>query len=159
MDTDLDTDLPFAPACPLGVPIPPSDEPKFECYIDDIFGALMEDHYDRGSAVIPLVLALLGRPVTDSESLSREDLMSLKKFVAEALPNERKTILGWLINTRVFTVALPPDKFKAWSQDLQKVLKRGGASRKVLDTLIGRLNHTAYGVPHSRHFLGRLRAA
>ena len=115
LDEDLDPSTPFVPACPLGVPMCPSDDPKFDCYIDDIIGSFLKDHVARGSTVLPLILALLGRPVSDSESLNREDLLSLKKFVAEALPTEKKIILGWLVDTRTFTVSLPPDKFQAWS--------------------------------------------
>ena len=61
MDDDLDPALPFEPASPLDVLLPPSDEPKFDCYIDDILGVMLEEHQARGSAVIPLVIALLGR--------------------------------------------------------------------------------------------------
>ena len=136
MDSDLDLDLPFEPACPLGVPMPPNDDPKFDCYIDDIIVSFLEDQSERGSAVIPLVLALLGRPVTEFESLPRDELISLKKFLAEAFPSEKKIVLGWLVNTRSFRVSMPPNKYRAWSQDLQKVLIRRGAGRKELDTLI-----------------------
>lgn len=58
--------------------------------------------------VIPLVLVLLGRPVSPDESLPRDDLLSIKTFVVEALPSERNSIQGWLVNAQAFSsVDLP----------------------------------------------------
>jgi hypothetical protein len=68
-------------------------------------------------------------------------------------------ILGcWLVDTRVFAVMLPPDKFDSWTQSIDKMLSRGRdpVQAKTLATLIGRLNHASYVILFSGHFTGRL---
>jgi hypothetical protein len=130
--------------------------PKFDCFLDAIFGVMLEGDEARGAAVIPLVLALLGRPLAPNESLPRDVLLSIKKFLAEAKPSERKVILGWLINTRLMLLSLPDDKFTIWSRDLKSTIKHKRATRESLNCLLGRLNHAVVAVPLGRHFLGRL---
>jgi hypothetical protein len=59
--------------------------------------------------------------------------------------------------TRSLIILLPPDKFEAWSSDLQTITRNGTASFGDLDSTVGRLNHAGYSIPLSRHFLNRLR--
>jgi hypothetical protein len=66
-------------------------------------------------------------------------------------------VLGWELNTRILLVVLPFDKFVAWSEDLVTATRERRATCDDLHTLVGRLNHAAYVIPLSRHFLGRLR--
>ena len=69
-------------------------------------------------------------------------------------------ILGWTINTRRMLVSLPDDKFLAWSRELAELRTRTSCPRTELETLVGRLNHTAMVImPDSRHFLSRIRGA
>ena len=75
------------------------DEIERMVFIDNLFSCFLESDMERGCAILPFVLHLLGRPVSETEPLPREDLLSLKKFVAEATPAERKVVLGWLIDT------------------------------------------------------------
>ena len=72
-------------------------------------------------------------------------------------------VLGWLINTRLLIICLPPDKFRAWSNDIRSVLGAQTAnccniSASALDSLIGRLTHASFVVPLATHFLNRLRS-
>jgi len=39
-------------------------------------------------------------PKAESESLARDNMLSIKKFLVEATPGERKLVLGWLVDTR-----------------------------------------------------------
>jgi hypothetical protein len=151
----------FSPAFEMSVPYPDDDEDvRFDCYLDDMFGAFLESRSPKSAAAVPLALHLVSRPaaVSGSESFPRDDFLAISKFLAEALPTESKTILGWIINTRAFTVSLPVDKHKAWSQSLSDLLGRATprVSREEIERLIGRLNHAAYVIPLSRHFLDRL---
>ena len=134
--------------------------PMFDCYLDDLFGVSRERDRARLEAVIPLVLHLIGRPVEEgvTESMPRDALIAVSKFLAEARASEIKTILGWEVNTRHMTVSLPPDKHRAWTSEIQSMWTRPGrrATAKELESTIGRLSHAAYVVPNSRHFLGRL---
>ncbi|KAI2510458.1 hypothetical protein MHU86_3878 [Fragilaria crotonensis] len=133
---------------------------KFECYLDDLFGVFRDRDVDKAEAALPLALHLVGRPVDERspESFPRDDLLAASKFLAEAKASERKTILGWDVNTRSFKVSLPGDKRRAWVTELRRLRSLPGrrAHAKELETTIGRLNHAAYVVPNSRPFLGRL---
>ena len=91
------------------------------------------------------------------EPISRRNILSLPKLLAEGTPDERQIVLGWLIDTHLLLILLPKDKFSTWMADLLRFIRRQRCSHEELDTLIGRLNHTAAIIPLSRHFLGRLR--
>ncbi|KAI2497933.1 hypothetical protein MHU86_16539 [Fragilaria crotonensis] len=67
-------------------------------------------------------------------------------------------ILGWLVDTRRFTVALPEDKYHAWTKVIDKILanRHAHVTTNDLEKTLGRLSHAAYVVPYSRHFMGRL---
>jgi hypothetical protein len=152
-------EVPFAPASPLFVRVPCDELPKSENFIDDQFLAFLETSATRGSAVLPFVIHLLSRPLATNESIARDDLLSLKKFMAEATPDEQKTVLGWLIDTRRLTIALPTHKRIAWSRSITAMLDSVTVLFPDLESLIGRLNHAGFIIPNARHFLGRLRAA
>ncbi|MGL4352121.1 MAG: hypothetical protein ACRCT2_16490, partial [Plesiomonas shigelloides] len=149
---------PFTAALPCSIALPESLSPKGDVLIDDLFSAFLQRHSVRGGCILPFVLHLLGRPLDTREMLHREDVLSLSKFKAEATPAECKIILGWLLNTRCLTIALPLHKVEAWSASILAILDRGRATYQDLDTLIGRLNHVGFIIPNARHFLGRLRA-
>ena len=120
-------DEPFRQAAGMLVTYP-TDEvgPMFECYLDDLFGVSRERDRKRMEAVLPLVLHLIERPVFDGvpESLPRDALIAVSKFLAEAKASESKVILGWEVNTRRMTVSLPQDKHRAWSVKLQALRAR-----------------------------------
>lgn len=145
--------IPFGVTSELMIDLPLDDDPKADCYIDDIFMAFLEEDRNRGSRIIPFVLHLLGRPVQTDESLSRDDLLSIKKFLAEATPSEQKTILGWLIDARRLTIELPPKKHKAWVRTIIEMLAQDKVSHKDLERLIGHLNHAGFVIPMACHFL------
>ena len=136
------------------------DLPRFDCYLDDIFGAFNPKDAARSAAAIPLALHIVGRLVDTGspESFPRDNILAIPKFLAEAKPSERKIILGWVVDTRRFTVALTPDKHRAWDRSIDRILANGHAhvTAKDLETTLGRLNHAAYVIPYARHFTGRL---
>ena len=133
---------------------------RYDCYLDDMFGVFHERDRVRAEAALPLALHLVGRPLSlgSPESFPRDNLLAESKFLAEAKASERKTILGWEVNTRTFLVSLPKDKHQVWKKDLFRLADLPGrrATTKDIETMIGRLNHAAYVVPNSRPFLGRL---
>ena len=151
----------FRRAFAMSVEDPVSDrQAKFECYLEDLFGVFRAGDREKAEAALPFALHLVGRPVDNRtpESFPRDDLLAASKFLAEAKASERKTILGWDVNTRSLKVSLPADKRRAWLVELRRLAKLPGrrANAKELETTIGRLNHAAYVVPNSRPFLGRL---
>ena len=153
-----DSAVPIAQVSELAVHLPADDAPKSDCYIDDIF-TFLETDVKRGSRVVPFILHLLGQPLAPNESLDQDDILSLKKLLAEATPAERQTILGWIVDTRRLLIALPANKFKAWSASIGELLQKDTVTHKEMETIIGRLNHAGFIIPMARHFLGRLRTA
>ena len=104
---------------------------------------------------------LIGRPVEEGvqESLPRDTLIAVSTFLVEAKASESKVNLRWEINTQRATVSLPPDKHRAWANDLQNTRacpNRRAIANDELESTIGLLNHAACVVPNSRHFLGCL---
>jgi hypothetical protein len=152
-------DTPFAQSLPVFVKVPCDGHPTAENFIDDQFMAFRLCHLVKGSAILPFIIHLLGRPVATTESIARDDVLSLKKFLAEATPDEIKTILGWIIDTRHLTIALPHHKYVAWCRFIEELLAAQRVAFHDLESLIGRLNHAGFIIPSARHFLGRLRAA
>jgi hypothetical protein len=82
--------------------------------------------------------------------------LSPEKLLAEGTPEEVQTILGWIVNTRSLSIALPADKFIAWQSDLDELIRKGHCTHESLHSIVGRLNHSAFIIPLARHFLGRL---
>jgi hypothetical protein len=79
--------------------------------------------------------------------------------LAEVTPAECQIILGWIIDTCQLIIALPRNKFVAWTNAIKTLLNMEKITQKELETLIGRLNHAAFIIPLAQHFLGRLRKA
>ena len=55
------------------------------------------------------------------------------------------------MNTRLLEISQPDDKYLSWSADVWKLREVGHCLTKQLEMLVGRLNHTAYIIPISRH--------
>ena len=85
-------------------------------------GHSLDQPYQQGLHLADFSL-LVGRPndVGITESFPRDDILAIPKFLAEAKPSEKKTILGWLVDTRRFIVALPKDKHAMWSRSIDKI--------------------------------------
>jgi hypothetical protein len=155
----LSDTIPFAPGLPLVVQLPNDDQGKADCYLDDIISIIPEigDNIKRGAAAVPLAIHLIGRPIAESEPILRDELISMKKLIAEGGLEEIQTVLGWVLNTRELMVLLPVDKFLAYSKQINECLKEMRATFENLDTLTGRLTHVALIIPQAHHFLNRIR--
>ena len=78
-DHSLEPTTPCGRALSLGIPMTTDDDPKYA-----FFGCYLAEHATRGEAIVSLVLSLFGRPNDTQESLPRDPLLSVKKFLAEA---------------------------------------------------------------------------
>jgi hypothetical protein len=109
----LPPDTPFNDALPLAIEIPINDKGKGDTYIDDTIFICPDlgNNIERIAKAAPLAFAAITRPLLESEPLPRNSMISEKKFMAKAAFEESKTILGWIINTRSFTIHLPENKF------------------------------------------------
>ena len=52
------------------------------------------------------------------------------KLLAKAGAEEIKTILGWILNFRTLTIALPDNKYVAWKVAILEILEAGNNSFK-----------------------------
>ena len=91
------------------------------------------------------------------ERIQRPDLASIRKMIAEGGLSEIIIFLGWLIDTRHFTIAIPIEKYVAWSTSVTQTLGAKSVTYQTLSSLIGKLNHVCYIIPDARHFMNNLR--
>ena len=154
----LPADIPFAQAREVSVPIPANDKGKIDIYIDDSIGVAPDlgDTPLRVVRAIPLAIRSLARPLSSDDVIPRKDIISLKKLKAEGQLSEVKIILGWELNTRSLTIALPTYKALAWISEIESFIEAGRANFKPLESLLGKLNHVACILSPMRHFMGRL---
>jgi hypothetical protein len=155
----LDDSIPFALALPLDIELEPDDDGKVDIFIDDGIAIMPDLHQNRFRAIQSMLLAIhvMCRPLDHNEPLSREDCLSLSKLMEEGSLSESFTILGWDINTRNLTMALPANKYKRWVNDLHLIISRKKVSFALLKSMVGRLNHAAAACPIMRYFLSRIR--
>ena len=140
--------------------------PKLDCgqsdvFIDDIvtFGIDSPENRPRLLAATPLAIDTVARPIDPCEPLPRNPFISATNATAEGALEETKTVLGWVLNTRRFTISLPSHKFVAWSSEIKHILSKGSSNLKELERVLGRLSHAASILPMARHFLSRIRYA
>ncbi len=154
-------DAKFETAIMPAFEVPTSSNSTRDCFIDDI----IDCHLDTGSNrtrsghIVQMAVHVMSRPHAgeDIEPVPRKPLLGPDKLEAEGRGSERQIVLGWEIRTRDLKVALPYDKHLAWRQDLVALINASRASRKELESMIGRLNHASFLIPLSRHFLNELR--
>ena len=155
------------PEAPIGVAIKPAllVSTKLtsyrDCFIDDIIDCHLDTptNLERAPHIVQLAVQAMSRPHAGNvnEPVPRRPLLGPDKLEAEGRSSERQIVLGWEIRTRAFLVALPFDKHKAWTEDLEKIIEAGRATQQETESMIGRLNHASYLVPLSRHFLNEIR--
>ena len=56
---------------------------------------------------VPLAIHTLFRPLDKLDPVPRDDPLSLRKLSAESPLEERKTVLGWIVDTRLFKISFP----------------------------------------------------
>jgi hypothetical protein len=158
----LPASVPIATSRPMAVLVPPPTMGgKVDGFIDDLINVFIDNPANcaRQPHVVPLAMHVTSRPHAgdDEEPLPRRPILSIPKLIAEGRPEEVQTVLGWTIDTRRLRISLPTDKYRAWSSDLKRFGEAKRCTHAELETLVGRLNHTAYVLPSARHFLNRIR--
>ena len=156
----LDSAIPFAPALPADVSLLLPRHGWVDGYIDDLVGIClhMNDNATRTTRAILLAISIFARPTsTHKSNIPHPYILAMKKWLAEGTQEEQKIVLGWLIDTRRFTVALPPDKAKAYTTQILEILKAKRVNHKNLESIIGRIERTSYAVPNAKFFINRLR--
>ncbi len=147
------------PALPTLLRGPPRPEGFADVYVDDTMTVFLDtpQNLKRAPHAIPTATAVAARPSHHNEPLPREHLLSTDKYHAEGAPSEVKVILGWKLNFRTLMIHLPSDKHATWVKDITQLIAAKYSTKKELEQLIGRLNHTCLIIPLARYFLGPLR--
>jgi len=155
----LEDDIPFGIGQDLIVNIPVNSRGTVDLYIDDFCGLTVDidDNAVHLKRAPLLALVSAAQEVAEIEPLPRDDIEARPKLIAEAGLTEIKIFLGWLIDFRWMTIALPDNKFHAYSIAISEMLKRGCTSKGELETNIGRWVHLGQIIPTVHHFLSRLR--
>ena len=157
----LSEDVPFGIGSDLIVNIPVDARGTVDVYIDDFIGLCVDlkktDNATRLERAPLLGLAAVSREVSPSEPLPRDEMDARTKLKAETGLTEIKVILGWLLNFRTMTIALPENKFIAYSRAISEMIERGWTSKVELEQNIGRWVHLGQIIPFIHHFLSRLR--
>eukprot|EP00957_Ditylum_brightwellii_P020137 1518416-Ditylum_brightwellii.AAC.1 len=85
-------------------------------YLDDgiIIALDLPATTDKAAAALPLALHLLFCPLHQQEPIRHTDILSLRKLASEGTLRKILKYIGWVINTRAFTIALPQDKAAEW---------------------------------------------
>lgn len=158
-DEFLPDDIPIAQALPMIVDPPLAPKAKNDVYIDDDVTIAVEenDNLDRARAGVLLCIHAIGRPNEKNKPIKRLELPSLTKITAEGRLEERKVILGWLIDTRRLIIQLPEHKYKAWTNSIDEMIEAKSTTHKAIQTLLGRLTHLSVVMQQILHFLSRIR--
>ena len=144
-------------ADPLALEITTTEE-SMDGFIDNIITIMVDgEHWiDRAKSAALLVIHTLFRPLYPSEPLKRDDPLSLRKMAGEGQLAEKKTCLGWGINTHSLRLFLPEEKKTAWTTDIKEALASTKIKTDTLESLIVKLNHAAHVITSARYFLNRL---
>lgn len=148
------------PARELVYDIPTNVPARTDDFVDDLINTCIDDDkwLERSGKCIPLAVHVTSRPYEgDKEPIKRRPNLSPEKLAAEGTHAEVQMVLGWELDGRALELRLPTDKFLAWSQDMKVATNQRKMTIKALESLLGRLNHAAFTLPLSRHFLSRLR--
>ena len=103
---------------------------RVDGFIDDLINVFLDTPTNcrRQPHVVPLAMHVTSRPHAGemAEPIKRRALLSLPKLLAEGSPDEIQIVLGWQIDTRRMTIALPDDRFDAWMEGINEIIRLGG---------------------------------
>ena len=152
--------IPFEPARDMSVDLPSELKGKADVYIDDVISCTVDvgNNLERLKAAACTVIHAFAHNTEGPTYLERQDFISLEKNKAEGAPEEKKTCLGWDIDTRKLLISLPKHKFLAWDKEIQDVIQSKTVSNDRLLSLLGRLENVAVVVTPLGHFLNNIRS-
>ena len=162
-DKRLPDDIPFGKAHPLKVKIEDEKDCYIDSFIDDLISIILDELGlpERGRNAVALALHTFFRPTNPDDPVPRDDILSLRKLLAEGGLEETKMVLGWFIDTRRFIIKLARDKAARWILDIDDIIAKISAkepvSTKEIESLIGKLNTASYIHSEGRFFMSRIR--
>ena len=119
-------------------------------YVDDFVGhtnVLTKDHLTHVSrALLHGVHSIFPPPQITGHP--GEDPCALKKLIeGDGTWAYRKEILGWIFDGRSFTIQLPEKKNEKLQASLKSLCAETTCPHKEFESLLGKLNHAATGIP------------
>ena len=90
------------------------------------------------------------RLLHENKKIPQETMEARNRLESEALLEEQKVILGWLINFRSLLICLPEDA-------IRKMIKDEVLTGKDIEANIECLVHLGLAIPFVHHFMSRLR--
>jgi hypothetical protein len=157
----LDESIPFGKGRKLIVDIDIDPRGTNNIYIDDLILLTVEiegtDNMVRCDQAPLLMFDTCSCPLDLNEPIPWETMEACNKPQSEAPLEERKVILGWLIDFCQLLIILSDNKFKVWSTALEKMISDGSTTAKVSETNIRRLVHFGMAIPYVHHFMSPLR--
>ena len=152
----------FGQADPLMINYEPRSL-SIRVFIDDLITICLavEGLIPRAIHAVPLVLDAVFRPNFDDELVNRNPILSQSKLLAEGILSEIQVILGWLIDTRQLKIFITKEKAKRILIELKELIKcavnRTKINRKLLESIVGKLQDISFIIPEGKFFLNRLR--
>ena len=152
----------FGQADPLMINYEPRSL-SIRVFIDDLITICLavEGLIPRAIHAVPLVLDAVFRPNFDDELVNRNPILSQSKLLAEGILSEIQVILGWLIDTRQLKIFITKEKAKRILIELKELIKcavnRTKINRKLLESIVGKLQDISFIIPKGKFFLNRLR--
>ena len=147
-------EISFARAKPLSITVPETCLAKADVFLDDIVKAGLDTPSirKRVQGAVALAVETISRKVHADEPLPRAALINKTKLAAEGRLEEKKIVLGWMLDTRRLTISLPEHKFLAWTNQIKDIIESRKTTSKVLETILGRLTNASSILPLARHF-------
>ena len=116
----------------------------------------IDDNVTRLKRAPLLALGSAAQERAEIEPLPHDDIAALQKLITETGLSEINTILGWLLDFCRMIIALPDNKFHAYSKAIFEMLQRGWTSKGELESNIGRWVHLGQIIPTVHQFPSRL---
>ena len=105
-----------------------------DIYLDNIIALTLDvpgaNNLERCAGAHLLAIAATAWPSHAEEPIPREEMEAINKLIAEATPEEKKLILGWMMDFNKLIILLPDNKYQAWRNSIQDLLVRGSAREK-----------------------------
>ena len=124
-----------------------------EVYVDDFIGGTNQldlEHLTKFSrAILHGVHSIFPHPSVSKHS--GHDPISQKKMDdGDGLWDYTKEILGWMFDGKHYTVYLPPEKTEKLRLTLKNMASLPEIDLKSFQSMAGKLNHAAFGIPNGR---------
>ena len=161
----LDPRIPIATMSGLLYKPPMGENRLVDIYVDDNFAACLDEERDglhESKRIFNRILNCFDTifaPALEiqEDRVTRDPAISLRKLEAEGVPREVHKILGWIVNTRLMTMALPADKVIEWVKEVKRTAATLRIEHKELEKLIGKVTRAAFILPGAMAFIVPLR--